>query len=437
MPVLRYLKKGLFLYSSALCLLTFIPDGYGQQLRDEKRQVMLQVDDRTPQDFIAEGVHYAGFRILPKLDITGKYDSNILASDTNEQSDFILKIEPQIRIQKKYKDHSFLLSAQASYDQYKRHEDENSYAYRTLFNGNIVATNHVSLPFSIEYSRRLRDRTIPLIQSKADERLAIDKFAAQAGISHRFNRLVLSLYGEYEDLKNENGRSLIDNTDVIYNDDDRSRIGARARIKYALGSLKKPNAAEHILFADFIYGKIAYKNRKFETTDYTGPKGDYKEYGILSGFETSYKGLLFANIGVGYKKLVYDDLSLEDNDILNLAAEINYTLSPKLTVNFDASRDISQDTGFTQGVILSEYGISADYELLHDLYLGAGAAYRSFDFQTGGRKDEDVQSTVYLKHYNSRNIETGLELNHIDRTSNIPNADFDRYEILLRLIGRL
>jgi hypothetical protein len=426
-----------FLGSAALSLLMFSSATHAQYFHEDEALLSLETKDRIPSELIAPGITRGGFLLFPKLEISETYSSNVYASPDNEKNDFITKITPSLLIRKEYDGHEFNLGARAQYDYYLSEQDENALEYGAFLNGTLKANSRWEFPFLLQYGTTARDRSSPLTQERANERLDIEKFISYAGVRRNFNRLSLTLLGKYTDIKNEDGMAFDNNTQVVFSDDDRSRKEIILRAEYDFPRDSEGIVPEHKIFAEIHHADVNYKNLQFQSGSFSGPQANFKEQGILGGFRTSYKGIVFANLGAGMKSQKFEDSSLKDNNILNLKADLAYNFLPKLTLNFATSRDVTQDTGIAQGILASNYLLGLDYELRHDWYIGGNVQYKTYDFETGDRKDEDRISKIYLKHYNSRNLETALEFNNQNRSSNSANNEFDRYEIMLRLTGKL
>lgn len=430
-------------FNSFLIIFAFVlvicgtPYAFAQQLRQEQLQLNLVANERYPKELRPEGIEQAGFILKPRLLLQGSYDSNVLAQENNEKSDFIITVAPSIGIQKKYRNHNFVFGGKAFVDRYLSESNENAERYQAYFRGVLDGNSQWQFPFSAIYNVRPRNRSIPLTNLAADRRLNINTFVGEIGVTRRFNRLSLTLMGDYTNITNEDGTAIVDKSRVVFSDDDRQRTGAKLKLRYEIPRNHEGNSAEHILFADGIYGQTKYENRQFENARFSGAIGDNTEYGILAGFETTYKGLLFANVGVGALRRSFEDSALKDVSIFDLYADVSYNILPKLTLNAEAGRNIDQDSGLAQGVVTSNYQIGIDYELLHDLYAGLNIGLTNFDFETSAREDTSIRSKIYLKKYHSRNFESGLEMRYEDRTSNTSGNEFDRLEFVFRLTGKI
>lgn len=424
-----------------ICALVFVmglfQESQAQIFETKKSPADIAVADRLPEAFRAPGIIANNMIFQPKITLDSKYDTNVLATQSNTLSDYSLTFKPSINILKEWHDHRILFETGASVERFLDETDENNEGYYAGLTSKIIGNSHWSFPSSFSYKKTPRKRESPLLTRIADKRLDIKASKAEIGVTRHFNRLSLTLLGNYSTVRYEDGIALNQVTPTIYSDNDRDRVGGILRFRYDLPRSARGTDFENVFFTNLIYGKKKYKKNSYQGGSFSGPKASHDEYGFLSGFNTQYKGLLFANIGAGLRHQKFDDSRLKDTDTTELYADISYNLTPKLGLNFGAKRDIDQDNGLTQGVVTSDYHIGADYELLHDLYAGAELGYIQYDFDRFNREDEDVYGSFYLKKFLNQNLESQLKLNYHDRQSNIAGRAFDRFDIIFSLTGKI
>ena len=330
-----------------------------------------------------------------------------------------------------------MLELEAQAERFADLSDENNETYKAKFTADIIGNSQWSFPVSLLHEKGVRDRTRPLTTQTANERLDVSYTTASAGVRRQFNRLNLSLLGNYESLRNDDGIGLDGQTRVVFSDKDRETYGATLGLTYEFPRHAFSEFAEHNLFTNFTYAENKLKRRQFLGNSFSGPLASFTEYGFLSGFETTYKGLIFANIGLGATQQLYDDAALNDVKTFNVSARVNYNLTPKSTLNFNALRIVDPDNGLAQGVITSDYGIGADYELKHNLFTGVDLGYTNFDFDEIGRTDDDYHGSAYLRYHHGKNIESMIELNYQNRQSTEIERGFDRLGLMFRLTGKI
>jgi hypothetical protein len=426
---------GLFISLTSFC--GFISTGNAQIFHEKKPNIERPVQKRLPEDLIAPGRYMGSFLIHPKITLEGHYDSNIFAQKSNTTSDYYTSIKPSITVLKEIRDHQFLLEANATIDRFIKEQNENNESYDISFKGKIIGNSRWQFPLSFFHRKQARKRENSLVTSTPKERLDTRYTKADIGVTRKFNRLSITLLGNYSSSTFEDGVTLDTMSPAIYSDNNRERYGGLLRFHYDLPRSAKGTDSEHTLFTNLTYGKNKYEKRDFQSNSFSGPLADNTEYGFLTGFITNYKGLLLANINAGVNHQSFKDSSLKNTNTAQVSAFLNYNILPKLTLNLSAKRENNQDNGLVRGILTSNYSVGADYELQHDLYLGTELGYAHYDFDDLGRKDDDYLASLYLKYNNSRNIESMLRLNYRDHQSNALDREFDRYEVIFSLTGKI
>lgn len=410
---------------------------YAQIFENQKMPTDIPVGERLPEEFRAPGLVSSGFIVHPKISLQGKYDSNILATNFSEKSDYSVSLKPSVTLLKELRDNIFLLNANADIERFLDRTKENSNGYDVSLTNKIVGNSHWTFPSSFSYKKITRKRETPLTTLTPDKRLDIKSAKAEIGVTRHFNRLSLSLFGNYSSVQYEDGVALDQVTPTVYSDNNRDRYGGLLRFRYDLPRGAKGTDFENVLFTNLIYGKKKYKKKSFQLGSFSGVLADHHEYGFLTGFNTNYKGLLFANIGAGLRHQSFDNSTLTDTNTTEIYADIDYNFRPKLTLGFGAKRDIDQDNGLTQGVVTSDYHFGADYELSHDLYVGAELGYTNYEFDRLNREDDDYYTSLYVKKFINKNVESMLKFNYRDRQSNALGREFDRFDIIFSLTGKM
>ena len=411
------------------------------ELVDERIQLETPIHERVPDELRSKPLAFKGILYRPELNVTSKYTSNVLAIDDSRKSDdYMVKVEPSIEALKKYGPHQFWFGAKASAERFLNRAEENVENYRAAFQGRFEANSDWTFPFSLAYINQSRAREKPFGRQTSTKPLDVNRHIATLGATRNFNRLSLTLYGEYTDIDNADGVALDDDTTaVVFSDNDRSKLRTRLRSRYALSRGDKSDEAEHILFSDLSYERVRYERRQYDDAaeSFTGVWGDFDEYRATLGFQTEYKKLLFANAFAGMDFKRFKDRTLSDTNGFILSARVNYLLTPKLALNANISRDNSEDNGFLRGITGTRFHLGADYELRHDTFLSANIGYENHEFEENIREDDDIMASFGLRRHHNPHLTSAIELNYFDRDSTLERQIFDRYELMLRLTGAL
>jgi hypothetical protein len=377
---------------------------------------------RTPEEYQPPPVHYRGFVIKPVLNVTSEYTDNVFLSGGNEQSDFTVETAPHVSITKHYRDHLYQLDVQAKDRRYLDFDQENSTNFLAKLKTRLQATKALRLPFELSFRTENVDR-----KAAGETVLAAitqyDAARASAGFDYRFNRLNVQMIGHYERRNFENGRALGTAAPILFEAKDRNEYGASLIGTYDL-------ASDHALFAGIRYTQQDFDS--FTDSSNVDTSGLRSNDGIhfLAGLKTRYKNLLIGDIGVGYILQDYESPAADSIGSFDISADLDYLVTPKLTVNLQASREINQDNDVVQGVLKSRFLLGFEYEFLTDLYGRAETFYEDYDFIDSTREEDVLGGAVNLRWLHSPLWESQLGLSYQIRESNAAERDYNQ------MIGR-
>lgn len=396
------------------------------------------VADRMPTELKQEGTKFGTFLVKPSLSISGKYDSNVRGLNQDEDEGYSLIFKPSLNIERKYLSHRVNAYIEGIAEKYDTLSSEDKNNVKTGMDGSLQMSKSWSMPFDAHYKKEARGRDAPQIQSITEEPEDIQTIHVSLGLKKQFNSLSLQLSPYYKSLKHDDGTALYGGADVIFSDDDRKDRGATLTAEYAFPRSAHENNAEHKAILDINYEQQKFDRGIYSGGAFTNTYADNDRYGALASFQSSYKGLLFSKVGLGYTKVEYDENSFEDSDLMTAKADISYMLTPKWQLGLNGHRKINTDNDFRQGIEDKFAQFKTEYEILHDTFLTGYAGYQLFDYIDNTREDERYTAGVDLRHINSANLESALQLGYLDRQSNQTNgADYDRYTVLLSLIGKI
>lgn len=426
------MPRTLFLKAALAAVLLCAGGAYAQTTEIKKPALV-----ETPAEYQPKGLMFRGFHYMPSLTVTSQYDDNIYAASRNEQSDIVTTIRPNLTVSKDYKGLFLNLQAGGDFKRYGEYDSENKDGYNFALKGNFEANSRMKFPFSLSHSTRARDRFDPLGTSlTTSEPLRVKNDEASFGVVRRFNRLSLGLIGRYGLTDLEDGMSGV--TPVIFSDNNRSEAEGRIELTYEfLRGESSSEAPEHYLYAILKRGHQDFEKRSFDGVDFTGLKRDRDTMGALVGFQTNYKDRLLANIGGGYMEQNFEEASLGSTGTYDLKADIDYLLTPKWMLGFEAGREIAQDNDVLRGIVQSQYALTSQYELLHNIYLDSALGYGTDDFTDTAREDENVSGKVGLSYVLSPRLKGTLEGFRLERESSEAGRDMGRSVVMIGIKGSL
>lgn len=394
----------------------------------------LSKKDPLPEDYVSEPIYYKGLIIEPKLNIGSFYNDNIYAADVNEVSDFIATIAPSLKVTKEYGSAVMVGALSGNLERYKNTSRENRSGYQAALSYQNDFSPFWTVATGVSYQSQPRNRQDPTGLSASLEPLNIDTFSALTSITRRFNRLSLTLKGQYDSIVNENGLSLLNPAqNVKFSQNDRDQYTGTAILQYDLvpgGDLG--TLPLHAVYTSFSHAKHDYEEQA--TTTLTRDR--FRLSGLL-GYIGTFKNLnLSTNFGFGFTKQNFDESSVEDTTDLTYFAKLQYKPGEKHTLFFDALRDVTSDSLFLEGITETNFNLSSDYELQHNLYLNSRLGYEINDFESG-REDQDKILGASLRYIFSPRLEGQAGATFTRRESSDISSDFDQTVFMLRLNGKL
>ena len=82
------------------------------------------VTARPRPDYDPLGIRAGGFLIYPSTSVSGSYNDNILATNDDEEDDFIFTVSPEIAVRSNFPRHSFNFAVRSDVGRYVDHTDE-------------------------------------------------------------------------------------------------------------------------------------------------------------------------------------------------------------------------------------------------------------------------------------------------------------------------
>lgn len=405
----------------------------------ENRPPFVDQNSRIPQELQPQPLTYKGFKYLPKLTLTGIYDSNIFISDQEEISDYSLTASPEITIAKEYGRFAANLNLKADIERFATETSENKNTYSAELESDFYANSRWMFPVNFAYYDTVLDRSSPIGNlSTSQKPLEFSTWNTNLGVVRKFNRFSLSLIGQYSDISYQDGRSVQNNTPVVLSDNDRSTLGLNLGLIYELpregSSEGKP---EHYLFGNVIVGRQNFKKLSYSNGTFSGVNKDRDTLSALIGFKTGYKGILNAQLGAGILNQYFEDRTLDNTTTYDVLANIDFALTKKTTLNFLAGRDISQNNDILQGILLTEYNLGLDYELQHNLYSSLIFGYTTREFEGIDREDKDYSASLELRYIINPRLSAKANFSHVFRDSTQTLRDYDRNIIMFSVTGTL
>lgn len=370
------------------------------------------------------GYHTENFRVRPSLSVTEKYDSNVFATDTDEEADWITVISPQIRFDSTWDKHSLRFRAGANFGRYWEYDAENYLDYWANAEGRYNLTDATDVFGGLGVSFDHEGRDSPDAQSGGQSPTTYRSINAHAGAKTVLGDTTLRIGGTYENLDYNNVGA---GDTLVYNDDrDRDLLGAGVRATYRLNE------------QDDIFAQALYDIRDYdEDTDLYGYDRDSQGYRAAVGYKTDLGDGNGAEAFIGILEQWYDDSRFDDVSKLDFGGRLTLTPGSDTRVTGRLERSLNETTEIgSSGYLSTVISGRIEHKLSPRLIPQFSASYELADYMESDREDNVYSAEASLKYFLARNAYIVGGLRYSARDSNDADLqsgsnDFERNTLFL------
>lgn len=326
------------------------------------------------------GIRAGGFRVLPRMEIGGSYDSNVFATDTNTKDDFITVIKPELAVRSDWNNHALNLTANADFGRYSQYKTQDYNDFATALNGRVDVLRDVQVGAEVFFRREHEGAGDADLIGTFTRPVVYYVSGGEASYTHRFGRFRARLSGtgayyNYESALGPSGLS------VSQDYRDRWDTTGALRVGYELS----PG------YEAFIQGGLVSSHYNHIPTG--APSRDSDGYETVAGAAFDLTGFLTGEVFAGYMTRTYDSNVYKDFSGLTMGGQLNWSVTQLTTVTGRASRQVRDTLAFQGGRVASSYtrtlvALGVDHELLRSLLLNARAQYRTDDYNGIDRTDD-------------------------------------------------
>lgn len=386
-----------------------------------------RVEER-PYDPIGVGV--GSLRLFPFVEASGGYDDNPnrLADDIrNKRPSAVIRGDAGLRVQSDWDQHSLQANLRGGYSEYLNFPE----ASRPDANGELTGRYDITRDTQLDLKGRVTLDTIrpgsPVITQGVPTVQAINRpitlgVNVSPGVTHRFNRLEVSLRGTF-DRAIYNNVNFTDGSTLDFARTNYSGFGGGGRVSYELSPDLKP-------FVEGTYDRRVHDS----VTDFNGFFRDSDGYSVRGGAQVNFTELLKGEASGGYAERTYDDPRLSKLRGPTIDASLIWTPSALTTVQLRGTTTLNEtQLANASGALTRTISAQLSHDLLRNLNVSVlGSVYES-DYQGTDVRERGWTAGVKLDYKVTRSVSLRGSYIHDRLDTTFVNADYTANTFLVGL----
>lgn len=388
----------------------------------QAQSIVVPAAERMASDHAPLGVRAGSFLIIPKVDLEETYNDNIYATSTNEKSDFITTIRPEIAARSNWNRHALNAVVRAENQSYADHNSEDQTNYLAAADGRIDVLRNTSVGGGVSFSHDHEERGDPNTIGSPVKPNSYETTIGRIGLYHGAGPVNARLDTEAKKLDYKNSYS---STGGLLNNSVRNRVEYAQSLR--LGYQFDPR------FEGFVKGTV--DNRVYDTKAPQGRSNRGQTYVVGSAFDVT--GKTKGEVYAGMTQRNYTNSSLKDIDEATWGGKVTWNASEMTTVIGSINRGIEETTiGASSGYVGTDYDATVQHALTRDILLKGNLGYTDNEYKGNAanqREDKIWTAGVGADYYINRCLKAGLSYAYDDRNSNVTGGDYTRNTVLLRL----
>ncbi len=387
----------------------------------------VSVRERPRPEYEALGLTLGTFAVYPLVQLDAEHNDNIFAVASGADSDWIVRIKPEVSLESGWSRHALNLYGRANISRYQDFDEENFEDWSVGANGRLDITRAANIAFGYDHSSLTEPRTSSNAPASTREPVSYDLDAAFLAGSRTSGRLKLSARGDVRTFDYKDAVTL-GGTVVDQDNRDRTITSLTGRADVALSP------------ATAVFVQATSNKRDYDTaTSLLLPARDSDGYEILAGANFEVGAVARGEIAVGYIAQDFDAVAYQDIDGFGARAQLEWFPTQLTTVSGYASRTI-EDSGLagSGGYLSTSVGARIDHELMRNVLLNAEVSLARDEYDDIGREDERFQASVGGTYLLNRNLGVSLSASRFEQTSSgiAAGSEFEVNRITATLVAQ-
>jgi hypothetical protein len=368
------------------------------------------------------GLRLGGVTVLPAIQQSVGYDSNPNRDAGRHKGSTVFRTDAEVRFQSDWNAHALTGLLRGSYSAYPNVKG----ADRPEGEGRLGLRLDVSRDTQVDLEGRFALDTqrpgSPDLNAQVTERPLVLTTGAAAGVTQRFNRLLVGLRGTvdrtvYEDAKLPGG-TIIDQSDR-----DATQYGLRLRAGYEL----TPGV---IPFVEALADTRVHDR----AIDNAGFRRDSDGLGLRAGTTFEITRTLTGEASAGVQRRTYDDPRLKDLRGPLVEAALVWSATPLTTVRLRAQTSVDETTiPFSSGILTRTARLEVQHDLRRNLSVTGLLGVSENDYKGVPLEEVTYTAGARVEYRLTRSVALRASFTHERLKSSTPGSDYSANTVLFGL----
>lgn len=317
----------------------------------------------------------------PSVSMVGGFQTNLF-NRPDAQAAASATVNPALKLRTNASRHELRFSAMGALRRYSRYTTENSEQYTLEAGGRFDLGARQAIRLSAQYAQLIEPRSSVGSVPDAAEPVSFRRLSADVGAGFAFGAFRVVPRLRYEQLDyNAVDRTGGGSADQSFR--DTRTVGGELRLEYEFSGLLSG-------FAAASYDDVA------STSAPAALQRDSRDYTVVAGLRGELSPVISGEASIGYRSRDYDQPAYRDFSGVTFRADLQWYVTPLLTLRAQARRDFRNSGARTVGGILTDtITLSAYYDPLRNLRLALDAGLERGDFG-------DVDTRTWCKSFRLR-----------------------------------
>ncbi len=369
-----------------------------------------------PPEVGGRGFNVGSFTIYPEIHAGGFYDSNIYATNAGTKSDWVGTLSPSVALQSNWDRNSLYAEAGTDLTGYLHHGSENTVDWHTQAEGQIDVSKNTHLLLGTILLQEHEDRASPDAAEGTTPTL-YHEFNTYAGVVHRIGNFDVRLAGAVERLTFGN---VMGTNGLILNND-------RNRNRYTFGITVRDVA--NSAFRPFVQG-LGDIRVYDQTTDDFGYQRNSNGYRAGVGAQFRLAPSLTGEAFIGAMGRDYKDPTFKPVTAVAADGYLRWQAGQSTAFVLFTDRSIEETTlAGSPAYIYTLVGGRIEHAFRPDLTGFVRLAYANADFAQSPRRDNELDTSVGVRYYVTRQVYLGADYRFTARRSTDATQNFGRNQV--------